>query len=138
MQIPVLVSHGFALLAQVTLPSGGGSTQPTGSSWLPESIARAIASVPPLMLLAIPLLLMVFLSSRSKKNQERAERERMNAIKRGDQVQTIGGVIGKVVEIEESRIRLKVDEGNNTKIWFSRTAIQRVVEEDKEKSIETK
>jgi preprotein translocase subunit YajC len=46
-------------------------------------------------------------------------------------VQTIGGVLGKVVETEDSRMLLKVDESSNTKIWFSRDAIYKVLGEEK-------
>ena len=47
-------------------------------------------------------------------------------------VQTIGGIIGKVVEADdEDRILVKVDETSNTKIWFTRNAIHRVLGEEK-------
>ena len=52
-------------------------------------------------------------------------------LKRGDRVQTIGGILGTVVETRDGEVLLKVDEGNNTKIRFSRNAIHRVLEEEK-------
>ena len=58
-----------------------------------------------------------------------------NTLPRGaDRVQTIGGILGKVVEAEETKVLLKVDESSNTKIWFSRSAIDRVLEEEKSES----
>jgi preprotein translocase subunit YajC len=51
-------------------------------------------------------------------------------MKRGDEIQTIGGIVGKVVEAREERVLVKVDESSNTKIWFTRGAIARVIAED--------
>ena len=88
-------------------------------------------NIPPLAIVAVGFIIMLMLSSRSKKAQERQVRERMEAIKRGDRIQTIGGILGKVVDVEPTRIQVKVDESSNTKIWFARAAISRVVEDDK-------
>ena len=74
---------------------------------------------------------MLIVQMRNKKRTETAQKERLNAIKRGDRVQTIGGIIGNVVQAEESRILIKVDESNNTKIWFARSAVGRVLGEEK-------
>ena len=74
---------------------------------------------------------MLFVQMRNKKRTENAQKERLNAIKRGDRVQTIGGIIGNVVQAEEARILIKVDESNNTKIWFARSAVGRVLGEEK-------
>ena len=54
----------------------------------------------------------------------------LNNMKRGDEIQTIGGIIGKVVEVREDRVLVKVDESSNTKIWFTRGSIARVIAED--------
>jgi preprotein translocase subunit YajC len=54
----------------------------------------------------------------------------LSQLKRGDRVQTIGGILGTVVEARESEVVLKVDESANTKIRFSRSAIHRVLDEE--------
>jgi len=51
----------------------------------------------------------------------------ISAIKKHDRVQTIGGVIGSVVEVKPDYIVLKVDESSNTRITFSRSAIAQVL-----------
>ncbi len=48
-------------------------------------------------------------------------------IKKNDRVVTIGGIVGTVATVKEDEVTLKVDESNNTKITFSRVAIQRVM-----------
>jgi preprotein translocase subunit YajC len=82
----------------------------------------------------VPLLLIVavfyFFLFRSKKNTEKKRTDMLNQLKRGDRVQTIGGIIGNVVEAREHEVMLKVDESSNTKIRFARSAIHRVLEED--------
>ena len=87
----------------------------------------------------LPLILMgVFLifSTRTKRKQEKKVQDMLGQLKRGDRVQTIGGIIATVVEAREHDVLLKVDETNNTKIRFSRKAIHRVL--DEETTTETK
>ena len=114
-----LFTLAAAVLAQGTPP--GGSTPPT--------IVR-ILSEPLFPIVVIMLLLWVFMF-RAKRNEDQKKKDLLNSIKRGDRVQTIGGILGTVVEVEDSRVRLKVDESSNTKIWFSRNALFRVLGEEK-------
>ena len=52
------------------------------------------------------------------------------AIKKGDRVMTIGGIIGSVMTVSESEVTLKVDESANVKITVIRDSVQRVLLED--------
>ena len=81
----------------------------------------------------IPLVLMgVFLifSTRTKKKAEKKVQDMLGNLKRGDKIQTIGGIMGTVVEARENDVLVKVDETNNTKIRFSRKAIHRVIDDE--------
>lgn len=61
-------------------------------------------------------------------SRERKHREAMlKAVKKNDRVATVGGVLGTVMSVKDDEITLKVDESNNTKITFTRSAIQRVI-----------
>ena len=75
-------------------------------------------------------IIMIFLMSRTKKTEQGKREQMLAAMKKGDEVQTIGGEFGRVVEAREDRVLLKVDETSNTKIWYSRNAIHRVVTGD--------
>ncbi len=75
--------------------------------------------------------LMYFFVFRSKKGGDKQRDLMLKQMKRGDRVQTIGGIIGTVVEARDTEIVVKVDEGNNTKIKFARSAIHRVLDEEK-------
>jgi len=81
-------------------------------------------------LLAIMIVMTMVTSRRQKKQRE----SMLGALRKHDRVVTTGGIIGSVVEIKPRWIVLKVDEGSNTRITFSREAIQQVLEESPEPS----
>jgi preprotein translocase subunit YajC len=114
----------------------GTITNVTTATTQPGTPGAAAAKEPPPWWTSqfIPLLLIVavfyFFLFRSKKNTEKKRTEMLNQLKRGDRVQTIGGILGTVVEAKEHDVLLKVDESSNTKIRFSRSAIHRVLEDD--------
>lgn len=74
------------------------------------------------------MAVLMFFLSRGGKNKDRAREDMLKQLKRGDRIQTIGGILGTVLRAEETRVEIKVDESNNTKIWFARSAIAKVVE----------
>jgi preprotein translocase subunit YajC len=55
----------------------------------------------------------------------------VQSLSKNDKIQTIGGIIGTVVDIKEDEITLKIDESNNTKIKILRSAIGRNMSKDK-------
>ena len=82
----------------------------------------------------IIMVIFMFFSVTSKRKQEKARQAQLSAMKRGDRVQTIGGILGTIVEVRDTEVVVKVDETNNTKIKFARSAVSRVtVDEDKDK-----
>jgi len=77
-----------------------------------------------LILLVGGMLLFSVLGQR----RDRKKREAMiSAIKKHDRVQTVGGVIGSVVQVKPDHVVLKVDESSNTRITFARSAIQQIL-----------
>ena len=74
------------------------------------------------------------MSLRGKRTTEKKRTDMLAQLKRGDRVQTIGGVLGTVVEARDHEVLLKVDESSNTKIRFARSAIHKVIEEEKSES----
>ncbi len=74
-------------------------------------------------------VLMLF-SSRSKKTEQKKVQAMLDTLKKGDRIQTIGGILGTVVEAREHEVLVKVDETNNTKLRFSRKAIHRVIDDE--------
>ena len=72
------------------------------------------------------ILLMILMSLGPRREKKRRE-AMLKAIKKHDRVQTIGGVIGAIVELKPESVVLKVDEQANTRITFARSAIQQVL-----------
>lgn len=85
------------------------------------------------MILWVPLILlfvfMIWTSSSTQRKEKKRREEMLTALKRHDRVQTIGGVIGAIVEIKDDEVVLKVDETNNIKMRFARSAVQQVISE---------
>jgi preprotein translocase subunit YajC len=103
------------IIAQQPTPSA--ATKPVEPPWY---------TGPVVPLLVLGGLMIVFMS-RSKKTEQNKREQMLAGMKKGDEVQTIGGEFGRVVEAREDRVLLKVDETSNTKIWYARNAIHRVV-----------
>jgi preprotein translocase subunit YajC len=82
----------------------------------------------------IPLVLifgvMYFILVLPQKRRERQRKEMLDAIRKGDEIVTIGGIHGEVVRAGEKKI--VVDVGGGHAMTFSRAAIARVVRDDEE------
>ena len=87
---------------------------------------------------AVILISFMFMGKSKQRQEEKQRQEMLKQLKRGDRVQTIGGIQGAVMRAEESRVEVKVDEANNTKMWFARSAIARVIDAEKAEKAEAK
>ena len=85
----------------------------------------------PMTILILAIVLFYILMIRSKRNQDRQRQDMLGQLKRGDRIQTIGGILGTVLEAREDEVLVKVDETSNAKIRFARSAIHRVLDVDK-------
>lgn len=72
-------------------------------------------------------LIFYFLLLRPNSKEKKRRQDQLNAVKKNDRIVTIGGIMGTVVSVKDDEITVKVDESNNTKITFTKSAIQRVV-----------
>lgn len=78
-------------------------------------------------------LLFYFLMIRPEK-RKRAQVARMqDELKKNDRIVTIGGIMGVVVNThkETNEVTIRVDENNNTRIRIIRSAISRVLTDEK-------
>lgn len=97
----------------------------------PPGGSPSAAFFPIAMMLAVVAFML--LSARSQRKREKRDRESMYAgITKNDRVLTVGGVIGTVVTVRESEVVLKVDEATNTKMTFIKSAVQKVMGDEKE------
>lgn len=105
------------LLAQTTQPGAQG--QMSGSEFFFRTV------VPIFLVFAV----FMWWSSRSKNKERRQFEEMLNSLGRNDRIQTIGGILGTVVETRGNEVVVKVDETNNVKMRFNRSAIKEVIRE---------
>lgn len=116
------MNHLWALLAQATQPTT--PPQPTATDFLRGPF--------------IPVILMIgvfyWILMRGQRKEQRRFQQMLAALKRNDRVQTVGGILGTVVDVRGDEVVVKVDEANNVKLRFVRSAIKAVVaESDPEK-----
>ena len=104
-------------------PAPGPTTTPAPPWWANQFI--------PIILIIVVFYLFLW---RTKRKEDTKRKDMLGQLKKGDRVQTIGGILGTVVEVRDSEVLLKVDETSNTKIRFSRSAIHRVLAEEEKKS----
>lgn len=113
---PALAGSSGAAAVEGDAAAGGAAASPDGSF---------------LFMMIIPLLvLMVVFSLFSQRREKKRRSKMLGGMKKHDTVRTIGGVIGAVVEVKPDTVILKVDERSNTRMTFSRDAIQQIIEAD--------
>ncbi len=104
---------------------GSGATGGNGPGQQGAPASNPFSSFLPIMLVAVVLMLGFSMFGQRK---EKKKREQMiNAVKKHDRVQTVGGVLGSIVEVKPEQVVLKVDESSNTRITFAKSAIQQVL-----------
>jgi len=82
------------------------------------------------MLIAM-FVLLYFMMIRGPRKKQQQQKQMVQSLKKNDRVQTIGGMLGTVLDVKDDEVLVKVDENNNTKIWFVTSAIGRVLSEEK-------
>src|SRR5438552_11623369 len=110
------------VLAQTSAPA----TSPATSS--PPSLLSG-----PMVPLLLGVAVLYFFVFRAKRNQDKARTQTLEKLKPGQRIQTIGGILGTITQVGDKEITVKVDETNNVKIKFTRNAIHRVQDEEKDK-----
>lgn len=77
------------------------------------------------ILLVVLLVVFYFFGIRPQRKKEKADNAMRNALAVGDEITTIGGIIGKVVSIKEETCVIETAH-ERTKIRILKTAISRV------------
>ncbi|MEL7087481.1 MAG: preprotein translocase subunit YajC [Planctomycetota bacterium] len=97
----------------------GGQTQPQGNPFGGILIP---------MILVLGVLFIFSMGSGRKEKKRRAQL--LADLSKGAKVQTVGGVLGTVVEVRDDEVLVKVDENSNTRMRFAKSAISTVLSED--------
>jgi preprotein translocase subunit YajC len=115
---PVTSEGGATMSVQDSNGTQQQTTRPTGSP---------LMQMLPFILLFVVMYMILFRGPRKKQQQHK---QMMQELAKSDKVQTIGGIIGTVVDIKDDEITLKIDESNNTKMKILRSAISRNLSKD--------
>jgi len=73
------------------------------------------------------LLFLIIMSVMGSRKEKKKRATLMGNLANNDRVQTIGGMIGTVVEIRDDEVVLRVDEISNTRIRFTKAAVQQII-----------
>jgi len=95
-----------------------GAAPPTGDPGLFGS---------PLLAMAVIFLIFWFLVIRPQQKQQKQLKQQVEALKRGDEVRTRGGLIGKVAKVEENSVILRIDLDGKVRVKLMRDAIEAVI-----------
>ncbi|MEX0654421.1 MAG: preprotein translocase subunit YajC [Phycisphaeraceae bacterium] len=82
-----------------------------------------------ILMVGLLVVMMIFFST-SQRREKKKRQAMLDALKKGDRVQSVGGIIGSVVDIRDDEIVVKVDENTNTRLRFARNAVQTVLNKD--------
>lgn len=88
-------------------------------------INSILSSAGPILIMAAVLVGMYFLVIRPQKKQEKETNEMRNNLRVGDEITTIGGIIGKVVSIKEETVMIETGH-DRTKIRILKSAVRNV------------
>ena len=79
----------------------------------------------PMILIVVAMVAMLWFTSRSNKKQEKQAQDMRDSLQVGDEITTIGGIIGKIVSIKEETLVLETSH-DRTRIRILKTAVSRV------------
>ena len=109
---PVTGAEGAPLGGPVA-PAAGPAADPFGGTFL--------------LLIGGMFLVMIFFSISSGRKEKKRKAELMASLAKGSKVQTIGGILGTVVEVRDDELIVKVDENSNTRLRFAKSAVTTVL-----------
>jgi len=82
-----------------------------------------------LVFIVLIFVVLYFVMFRGPRKRQQQQQQMIKSLKKNDRVQTVGGILGTVLEVSDNEIILKVDESNNTKIKVLPSAISKVMEQ---------
>ncbi|HBG77790.1 MAG: preprotein translocase subunit YajC [Sedimentisphaerales bacterium] len=133
----------LGILAEANVPEvitaddiSAESQQTTGTTIQtdPNGAAKPVVKNPKaqwqqFIFIGLIFVVMYFIMFRGPRKKQQQQKQMIMALKKNDRVQTIGGILGTVLEVSETEVVLKIDEANNTKLRVLPSAVSRVIEQ---------
>ena len=90
-----------------------------------SALNNILSSVGPILIMIVLVVGMYFLLIRPQKKQEKETNDMRNNLKVGDEITTMGGIIGKIVSIKEETVMIETGH-DRTKIRILKSAVRNV------------
>ena len=84
-----------------------------------------MTSIMPILMIVLMIGVMYFFMIRPQKKRDREFAEMLNNLQVGDEITTIGGIIGKVVSIKEETIMIETGH-DRTKIRLLKSSVKNI------------
>ncbi len=97
----------------------------TSTAGDPAAAGGGFANYTFIIMIVVMLAALYFLMLRPQKKKEKKANEMRNSIEIGDEVTTIGGIVGRVVNLKEDTFIIETA-GDRSRMRFKRWAIQEV------------
>ncbi len=125
---PALTADLPAAQAPATTAANGTAIATTqGAAPIEKSPTNGLPTI--LMIGGIFLVMYLFMF-RGQRKTEKSRKLLLSSMKKGDKVMTIGGLVARVVSIDDEDVVLKIDESANVKAVYKKTSIQQVLDRD--------
>ncbi|UCC73337.1 MAG: preprotein translocase subunit YajC [Gemmatimonadota bacterium] len=95
------------MLALAFVPSDGGGGSAAGT----------------LIMLGMFIAIFYLLLIRPQRQQQKRHREMVDSLRRGDEVATIGGIVGKIIHVKDDRLTIRTAE--DTRLVVERDKVAR-------------
>ncbi|MCH7721524.1 MAG: preprotein translocase subunit YajC [Planctomycetes bacterium] len=106
-----------------------------------EPLAQANSQgtgAPLLIGLMIAMGVFFFITTRGQRREKKRRQQMLDGMAKNDRVMTIGGIVGTIVSVKEKEVVVKVDESTNTKMTFSKRAIQQLIDDDSDLALDNR
>lgn len=78
----------------------------------------------------VMIAIMYLFIFRGPKKKQKQHAQMVDSLQKNDKVQTIGGILGTIIDVKDDEITLKIDESNNTKMKVTPGAISKKVSKE--------
>lgn len=132
-----LSSIELANWSTVALQEGGNVLgAPQSSAPIGNAGGAADGSTPPpgaggmsffMPILAVMMVFLIVSTMMSGRKEKKRRAEMLSSIGKKDRVQTLGGMIGTIVEIKGDEYLIETDRSSNSRAWIAKTAVSSVL-----------
>ena len=127
LDISAIRAQEFLALAAAEQAPAGSTTAPAGQEGgAKDQPAGGGGGQQMIMLMVLMGFFLWFIVLRPQKKEKQERQKKLDSVKKGDHVITIGGIHGKVAELHPSQNAVSVEVCPKTVIKFSKMAIQTV------------